>query len=246
MKEFAREGVPLASRVAAHLRAAGALVAIFDINKAAGEKLAADCQKLGQKVHFYVCDVSDKNAVVKTVDEFAKLAGGKLHFLINNGNPAKLASERFTTCWCCPAVYFGSKALDAEKADWDKSFGVNVVGYANMVQAAHKYLKAAGAINGDRLCVAHCWRCECCAGKSAVVNNASISAHIAQPNRWTCTLKAAVSVALPHFLLLLVLQTPRPKAPSHNSRAAWSVAFSTCSGLLFITILHVLCCGAGA
>lgn len=64
------------------------------------------------------------------------------------------------------AVSFLTKGLDATTADWERSLGVNVRGGANMVQACHPFMKANE-------------------GGGAVVNIASISGHIAQPNRWT-------------------------------------------------------------
>jgi NAD(P)-dependent dehydrogenase (short-subunit alcohol dehydrogenase family) len=61
------------------------------------------------------------------------------------------------------ASYIG-KGLDATPADWERSLGVNVLGGAYMAQAVHAAMKAGGG---------------------AIVNIASISGHIAQPNRWT-------------------------------------------------------------
>jgi NAD(P)-dependent dehydrogenase (short-subunit alcohol dehydrogenase family) len=63
------------------------------------------------------------------------------------------------------AVSFIGKGLDATPTDWDRSLGVNIQGAANMAQACYPHMKAAGG--------------------GAIVNIASISAHIAQPNRWT-------------------------------------------------------------
>ena len=63
------------------------------------------------------------------------------------------------------AVSFIGKGLDATPADWDRSLGVNVQGGANMAQACHAPMKASGG--------------------GAIVNIASISGHVAQPNRWT-------------------------------------------------------------
>jgi NAD(P)-dependent dehydrogenase (short-subunit alcohol dehydrogenase family) len=63
------------------------------------------------------------------------------------------------------AVSFTAKGLDVTPREWDRSLGVNVRGGANMVQACYQPMKDAGG--------------------GAVVNIASISAHIAQPNRWT-------------------------------------------------------------
>ncbi|MBC7811966.1 MAG: SDR family oxidoreductase, partial [Burkholderiales bacterium] len=63
------------------------------------------------------------------------------------------------------AVSFTAKGLDVTPREWDRSLGVNIRGGANMVQACYQPMKDAGG--------------------GAVVNIASISAHIAQPNRWT-------------------------------------------------------------
>lgn len=62
------------------------------------------------------------------------------------------------------AVSFIAKGLDVTPADWQRSLGVNVQGGANMVQACFEAMRRTGG---------------------AVVNVASISGHIAQPNRWT-------------------------------------------------------------
>lgn len=63
------------------------------------------------------------------------------------------------------AASFLSKGLDATTEDWERSLGVNVRGCANMVQACHPYMRRTGG--------------------GAVVNVASISGYIAQPDRWT-------------------------------------------------------------
>ncbi len=63
------------------------------------------------------------------------------------------------------AVSFVAKGLDVTPEDWQLCLSVNVQGGANMVQAAVPEMKRA------RL--------------GAIVNTASISGYIAQPNRWT-------------------------------------------------------------
>jgi NAD(P)-dependent dehydrogenase (short-subunit alcohol dehydrogenase family) len=74
------------------------------------------------------------------------------------------------------AVSFIGKGLDATAADWERSLGVNIRGTANMVQACYESL---------------------CAGEGkAIVNIASISAHIAQPNRWTYNASKGAIVAM--------------------------------------------------
>ena len=106
------------------------------------------CSK-GLKVAYYEVDVSDKDKCVATVKTVSDANDGNVHLLIN-----------------C-AAYFGSKGITAEKADWDKTFSVNVVGYSNMVQACYRYMKEMKAVD------------------KSIVNIASISGHQVQPSRWT-------------------------------------------------------------
>jgi NAD(P)-dependent dehydrogenase (short-subunit alcohol dehydrogenase family) len=63
------------------------------------------------------------------------------------------------------AFSFTSKGLDATRAEWDLSMRVGPIGYANMAAALVPAIAQAGG--------------------GAIVNISSISAHIAQPNRWT-------------------------------------------------------------
>ena len=108
--------------VVARLHSEGAIVEIFDIN-GDGAKEVAD--KIGPEVTHQVVDVTNKELCVKAVERFAMANGGVVRGLVNS------------------VAYFGSKSFNAEKEDWDKSFGVNVVGYANMVIACHPYLLEA-------------------------------------------------------------------------------------------------------
>ena len=74
---------------------------------------------------------------LKTV---AEANSGQIHGLVNS------------------MAYFGSKGITAEKEDWDKSFSVNVVGYANMVQACYEYMRkidARGQVNSPHC--QHLW-----------------------------------------------------------------------------------------
>lgn len=74
------------------------------------------------------------------------------------------------------AVSFISKGLDVTTADWERSLGVNVQGGANMAQACHSPMKTGGG--------------------GAIVNIASISGHIAQPNRWTYNASKGAVIAM--------------------------------------------------
>jgi NAD(P)-dependent dehydrogenase (short-subunit alcohol dehydrogenase family) len=63
------------------------------------------------------------------------------------------------------AFSFTAKGLDATREDWERIFMVGPVGYAVMLQYCTEPMKAQGG--------------------GSVVNMSSISAFIAQPNRWT-------------------------------------------------------------
>ncbi len=63
------------------------------------------------------------------------------------------------------AFSFTAKGLDATREDWERVFLVGPVGYAAMAQLVAEPMKAQGG--------------------GAIVNMSSISAFIAQPNRWT-------------------------------------------------------------
>jgi NAD(P)-dependent dehydrogenase (short-subunit alcohol dehydrogenase family) len=63
------------------------------------------------------------------------------------------------------AFSFTAKGMDTTRADWDRVMNVGPVAYATMIQLVAPHMQKAGT--------------------GAVVNMSSISAHIAQPNRWT-------------------------------------------------------------
>lgn len=135
---------------------AGVQVAIFDINAEAGRQTTEMLQAEGGVARFFHVDVADREACQRTVEALAD-EWGRLDFLVNN------------------AVSFIAKGLDATTADWERSLGVNVRGYANMVQACHQPMRRTGG---------------------AIVNVASISGHIAQPNRWTYNASKGAILAL--------------------------------------------------
>jgi len=63
------------------------------------------------------------------------------------------------------AFSFTAEGLDATRADWERVMNVGPVAYATMGQAIYPHMQEQGA--------------------GAIVNMSSISAHIAQPDRWT-------------------------------------------------------------
>jgi len=74
-------------------------------------------------------------------------------------------------------AYFGSESLNASRQDWDRTFSVNVMGNAFMSQAVIKSMKNRV---GKNLSITHV---------------SSISAHQAQPNRWTyAASKGAINI----------------------------------------------------
>jgi NAD(P)-dependent dehydrogenase (short-subunit alcohol dehydrogenase family) len=96
--------------------AAGSSFAIFDIDAQGGRRIAKDAQAQGQAVDFHEVDVSDADACRRVVQAIAE-RWGRVDFLVNN------------------AVSFIAKGLDVTTAEWERTLGVNVRGYANMVQA---------------------------------------------------------------------------------------------------------------
>ncbi len=173
----------------------GATVAIFDINAAAGQAAAAQHASQGLTVDFFQIDVSDAAACQRGVRDVVT-RHNRVDYLLNN------------------AVSFISRGLDATTEDWEKSLGVNVRGYANMVQACFEPMKQQGG---------------------AIVNVASISSFIAQPNRWTYNAsKGAIATMTkcqaldlaPHRIRVNSVSpgwiwTPEVQKAANNDRAKW-------------------------
>ena len=136
----------IGAATAREFAAEGATTIVVDINGEAAEKHAAALNEEGLVAYAIRQDVSDqagtREAMAKVIEEH-----GRIDVLVNN------------------AVSFIAKGMDVMTEDWNHILGVNIRGYANMVQACHPGMKAAGS--------------------GAIVNLASISAYIAQPDRWT-------------------------------------------------------------
>lgn len=113
------------------------------------------------------------------------------------------------------AVSFIAKGLDVTAADWDRVLSVNVKGIATVVQAAHPLLaRTEGA---------------------AIVNTASVSAHVAQPARWTYNATKAAIVNLTRCMAMDLapdgirvntvspgwIWTPEVARAAGGDRAAW-------------------------
>lgn len=138
-----------------------AIVQIFDINQKAAQEVSEQFKTVGKQVTYQVVDVTDKQQCETAVANFANEHGGIIKGLVNS------------------VAFFGSKGLNAEKADWDKSFAVNVIGYSNMVQACYPFMQQAHSKMSTL---------------SSVVNIASTAGHRAQPNRWTYSATKGISI----------------------------------------------------
>ncbi|HEU4702862.1 MAG TPA: SDR family oxidoreductase [Conexibacter sp.] len=141
----------IGAATARELAAEGARVAILDVDADGGRRVAGELEG----AEALTLDVSDRDACRRALEDVAK-RWRRIDCLVNG------------------AASFVAKGLDATTEDWERSLGVNVRGYANMVQA----------------CAAHM------APGSAIVNVASISAHVAQPDRWTYNASKGAIVAL--------------------------------------------------
>ena len=136
-------GSGIGRAVAERFAREGASVTIADIDETAGTNAANTINAQGGRAVFHRTDTSDpasaRDAVVATVSRF-----GTVHILVNNA-----------------AAFVFGKVEDVTPADWQRVFGVNVIGYANMVR------ECLGEFRKN--------------GGGSIVNVASISAFIAQP-----------------------------------------------------------------
>ena len=186
----------IGAAAACEFAAGGASAVIFDINQAAGEQVVDDLRGNGHAASFWRVDVSDAAACRDAVQQVVAQLG-RVDYLVNS------------------AASFIGKGLDVTTADWERSLGVNVRGYANMVQAVHAPMRAAGG--------------------GAIVNIASISGHVAQPNRWTYNAcKGAILTMTKCMALDLAsdkiranaispgwIWTPEVAKAANNDRAKW-------------------------
>ncbi|XP_065901537.1 3-oxoacyl-[acyl-carrier-protein] reductase FabG-like [Dysidea avara] len=144
----------------------GTSVAIFDIDKSAGEKAVEEFSLQGMNVTFYEVDISDKDQCVAAVKKVADNNNGLVHFLVNS------------------AAFFSFKGITTDKEDWDNSFGVNVVGFANMVQACYPYMKEMKGVD------------------KSVVNISSAAAHRSLKDRWAYSASKGAIISITKCMAL--------------------------------------------
>lgn len=129
--------------IAERFAAEGAGVTIADLEEGPGNEVANAITTAGGKALFHQTDTSDsasvKSAVEATVAEF-----GTVNVLVNNA----------------AAFVFGTVET-VTNDDWQRVFGVNVIGYANAVRECLPQFRKNGG--------------------GAIVNLASVSSFIAQP-----------------------------------------------------------------
>jgi NAD(P)-dependent dehydrogenase (short-subunit alcohol dehydrogenase family) len=115
----------IGSAVARALMDAGASVALFDIDREAGLKVAAE---LGERAVFFHLDVTDDGLIALAVEEVRARFGG-IDLLINL------------------ACTYSDQGFASSRQDWLKALDVNLVSAVALTQAVHQDLKARrGAI----------------------------------------------------------------------------------------------------
>ena len=129
--------------IALRFAAVGARVTVAELEEEPGHETAAAIAAAGGKALFHQTDTADDNSVramvSATIERF-----GTVNLLVNNA----------------AAFVFGS-VEEVTRDDWDRVFGVNVIGYANTVRECLPEFRHNGA--------------------GAIVNIASVSSFIAQP-----------------------------------------------------------------
>jgi len=98
-------------------------------------------------------------------------------------------------------AYFGSKGLTATEVDWNKTMSVNVAGISHMAQACYQEMKKISQIEN-----------------CSIVNLSSISAHQAQPDRWTY---AASKGAINILTKCMALDMGKDKIRVNSISPAW-------------------------
>ena len=121
----------------------GARVMVVDVNGEDAKKTAQMLRDAGGQAEYQQADVSDSKSVERVVQATIS-SFGSLQILVNNA-----------------AAFVFGKIEETTAKDWQKVLGVNIIGYANMVQAVLPHLRANGG--------------------GAIVNVASVSSFIAQP-----------------------------------------------------------------
>ena len=104
----------------------GASVAIFDVNKPAGDEIVAQLTKAGYRATFHLCDVSIESQVESAVSKVVRLHGG-LNLLVSNAGIQRYGSIVTTSCQV-----------------WEDTFDVHVKGCFHSTKHAIPHMLSAG------------------------------------------------------------------------------------------------------
>ena len=116
----------IGSAVCRGFAAQGAHVAIFDLNAAAADKVAAELSATGTKARGYVVDLASADGVEAAVAQ-VETDLGPIDVLVNNAG------------WD-----HGGRFLDVDPAIWEKIIAINLLGPLNMHRSVLKRMSARG------------------------------------------------------------------------------------------------------
>ena len=116
----------IGSAVCRGFAAQGAHVAIFDLNAAAADKVAAELSATGTKARGYVVDIASADGVEAAV-ALVETDLGPIDVLVNNAG------------WD-----HGGRFLDVDPAIWEKIIAINLLGPLNMHRSVLKRMSARG------------------------------------------------------------------------------------------------------
>lgn len=114
----------IGAAVARAFVAAGARVVIADIDRAGGDRLAAE---LGDAARFVATDVA-RDADIEACVATTVQAFGRLDCLVN------------------VAAVYADQGPDSPRSDWEKAFAVNLFGAVGLLRAARPQLQNGGAV----------------------------------------------------------------------------------------------------
>lgn len=137
----------------------GAKVAVIDMNLSKAAEIKNSLKADETRLKFYQADVSSKEVCFQTVKIISE-DFQKINHLIN------------------AVAFFGSKGLEANEKDWEKTMSVNVFSYSHMAQACFQEMKKISKVEN-----------------CSILNLSSISAHQVQLDRWTyAASKGAINI----------------------------------------------------
>jgi NAD(P)-dependent dehydrogenase (short-subunit alcohol dehydrogenase family) len=124
-------GRNIGEEIAKKLALEGAAIAVFDLDKARGEKVAADIVASGGRAQGFVCDVSGEDDIARCVAETVA-AFGRIDMLVNNA-----------------AISDNKTMFDITTAEWNKVLAVTLTAPFLLTKYVAKHMidkKIAGRI----------------------------------------------------------------------------------------------------